>query len=165
MKTILNNSLGHLEENNFLSWLKTNLFLVGEDMTIDNAVTWLNTYKHLSDKEIRDKLLLDNSSLCKDVLLSLYDRLFEDVGERNFKVEVASVGIDGYGPGQSRYNTIYDIMGMYVLMGSDFADGPTEDLNSLLDQLTLNEASDDEQCFHRFINEDYVDFDTLKSVK
>ena len=92
-------------------------------------------------EEWRDNII-DGHELITDEILDKLDEIlldaFTDIGE-----EIASVGYDHYGMGHSGWNGVYEFCGLYLLSGSDYQEGPSEDKYELLDYLDFDDKRHD----------------------
>ena len=125
-------SFDHRHEDAFLDWLSENAYeiieLDGEDDEYEISLA--------DSDELRDFIIHGHRLITEEVLSKFDDALmdsFTEVGE-----EIASVGYDHYGMGHSGWNGVYEFCGLYLLTGSDYSEGPSEDKYELLKYLDFD---------------------------
>ena len=129
---IAKNSLNHRHESRFLQWLES---VAKDDLNIEPIDATCNDWEPV---EWRDRIIKRDAILTSDVLDHFDNELLDNFTTEDCGELIASVGYDHYGPAHSGWNAVYEFCGVYVLSGSDFDDGPTEELDVLLDQLDFD---------------------------
>jgi len=140
------NSFKHRHKKKFLKWLSNIVSDYYEDLGMDimNNDDYSDDYDERFSwdaEEWRDNII-DGHELISDDMLYKFDELlidsFTEVGE-----EIASVGYDHYGMGHSGWNGVFEFCGLYLLNGSDYNEGPSEDKYELLNYLDFDDKRHD----------------------
>jgi hypothetical protein len=130
------NSRGHRQETEFIDWLNGEINRLLEKSTFD-----LTPFRLSPQKEWRDIVANANSNEL-DAILEDIENYFRDaissVGEC-----IASVDYDHEGMAHSGSNSVFELCGIYVLEGSDYSEGPSEDKDELLDYLNTSDPDHD----------------------
>ena len=130
------NSRGHRQEIEFIDWLTGEIEAMIQDEEFD-----LKLLQEVKKSDWRDILLESNSEKLDTMLDRLEDILRDSitsVGEC-----IATVDYDHEGMAHSGSNSVFELCGIYVLEGSDYSEGPTEDKEELLDYLNTSNPDHD----------------------
>jgi hypothetical protein len=130
------NSRGHRQEIEFTEWLNSEINRLIEYSSLD-----LNPFRAAPQKAWRDIVANTNESE--------FGALLGDI-ENNFRDAITSVGeciasVDYNHDGMvhSGSNGVYELCGIYVLDGSDYCEGPTENKYELLEYLDVDNPDHD----------------------
>ncbi len=130
------NSFGHRHESVFTSWLNERI-----DEFLKSRVTDLSSVIGKDENNWRELIANSKSEGIVDLLDFLEDGLresFTSIGEC-----IASVEYDHEGMAHSGYNCVYELCGVYLLEGSDYCEGPSENKYKLLDFLENDNPEND----------------------
>jgi hypothetical protein len=129
-------SHGHRQEHEFIKWLENEI----SDL-LDKGSLDLDIFKAAKKIDWRDIIANTNPGEIIAVLDHLEDSLrdsFTSVGE-----SIAGVDYDHEGMAHSGSNSVYEFCGVYMLQGSDYIEGPTEDKLELLEYLNTEDPDHD----------------------
>ena len=129
-------SHGHRQEREFIKWLESEISDLLDEGSLD-----LEIFKAAKKKDWRDIIADANPGEIDAILDHLEDRLidsFTSVGE-----SIAGVDYDHEGMAHSGSNSVYEFCGVYMLQGSDYIEGPTEDKFELLEYLNTEDPDHD----------------------
>ncbi len=125
------NSFGHRQETKFTSWLNEQI-----DAFLKSRVTDLSSVTGKDETNWRELIADSKSEGLNDLLDFLEDGLrdsFTSIGEC-----IASVEYDHEGLAHSGCNCVYELCGVYLLEGSDYCEGPSENKHELLEYLDID---------------------------
>ena len=126
----------HRQEREFIAWLENEI----SDL-LDKGSLDLDIFKAAKKIDWRDIIANTNPGQIIAVLDHLEDSLrdsFTSVGE-----SIAGVDYDHEGMAHSGSNSVYEFCGVYMLYGSDYIEGPTEDKFELLEYLNTEDPDHD----------------------
>lgn len=130
------NSRGHRQEIEFIDWLNSQIDRLLQKSTFD-----LSAFRLAQKEDWRD-IVANTNSKEFDAILEDIENYFRDaissVGEC-----IASVDYDHEGMAHSGSNSVFELCGIYVLEGSDYSEGPSEDKDELLDYLNTSDPDHD----------------------
>ena len=142
-------SKGHADEAEFLRVLQEFLDDLDPAEDMDDQHPMFPDSRKWTAAQWRDALAAENHPMTQSGLDTFHDLMADDISE--YGDSIASVGYELESMAHSGHNAVIEFCGIYSLVGSDFGEGPSANLEKMLDHLYFTK----EEGYDCYIDERY----------